>query len=105
MTRREPQRSQHGDSNSAIRRLEELLGKLQEHSARFRHTWHAGEATRRELFAGQIGALANGCSDVTMRESAEELEAMLLQEEAATSAMCEKVEALIQLCRRSETLG
>jgi hypothetical protein len=82
---------------SAIRRLEELLGKLRENSRRFRDEWQAGETTRVEAIAGQVSEAARREANPVI---ATELEAMLLQEEAETSAMCEKVEALIQLCRR-----
>lgn len=82
---------------SAINRLEELLEKLREQSHRFRDACQTNEATRFEAVAGQLGDVERSCANPAV---AKELEAMLLQEEAETSAMCEKVEALIQLCRR-----
>jgi hypothetical protein len=82
---------------TAVQRLEALLGKLREQSHRFRDGWQAGEASRVDAIAGQVGEVARGGANPVI---AKELEAMLLQEEAETSAMCEKVEALIQLCRR-----
>ncbi len=87
---------------SAIERLEGLLERLREQSHRFRDAWQAGEATRVEAIAGSLGEAARGCANPVI---AKELEAMLLQEEAETSAMCEKVEALIQLCREKKASG
>ncbi len=80
-------------------RIDEILEALRAHGERLRETWQQGEAGRLALLAGELRVLAGDSDDAAMVRSAAELEAMLLAEEAETSAMCEKVESLIQLCR------
>jgi hypothetical protein len=85
------------------RRMENLLDQLQVQTRRVRDTWQAGEAARLRVLAGQLAALADGSGHDVISTSAAELEAVLLAEEAEATALCEKIEALIQQCRRAAT--
>jgi hypothetical protein len=96
---------QGGDSGPAdgspTRRMENLLDRLQEQTKRVRDTWHAGEAARLRILAGQLASMAQGSGCAAISESASEIEAVLLAEEAEASAMCEKIEALILQCKQA----
>ena len=83
------------------RRMENLLDQLQVQTRRVRDTWQAGEAARLRILAGQLAALADDSGHDVISHSAAELEAVLLAEEAEASALCEKIEALIQQCREA----
>ena len=83
------------------RRMENLLDQLQLQTRRVRDTWQAGEAARLRILAGQLAAMAEGNGHDVISDSAAELEAVLLAEEAEASALCEKIEALIQQCRQA----
>ena len=92
----------HGPGDlSPDRRMENLLDQLQVQTRRVRETWQAGEAARLRVLAGQLTALAEGAGRSAIIRSAAELEAVLLAEEAEASAMCEKIEALIEQCKRA----
>ncbi|MHC4099470.1 MAG: hypothetical protein ACYTFF_20885 [Planctomycetota bacterium] len=92
----------HGPGDgSPDRRMENLLDQLQVQTRRVRDTWQAGEATRLRILAGQLASLAEGAGHSVISRSAGELEAVLLAEEAEASAMCEKIEALIQQCKQA----
>ena len=75
--------------------------QLQVQARRVRETWQAGEAARLRVLAGQLAALAEGAGRSAIIRSAAELEAVLLAEEAEASAMCEKIEALIEQCKQA----
>jgi hypothetical protein len=81
--------------------MENLLDQLQVQTKRVRDTWQAGEAARLRILAGQLAALAEGSGHSVISSSATELEAVLLAEEAEASALCERIEALIQQCRQA----
>ncbi len=81
--------------------MENLLDQLQVQTRRVRDTWQAGEAARLRILAGQLGSVASGAGHGIVSRLAAELEAVLLAEEAEASAMCEKIEALIQQCRQA----
>jgi hypothetical protein len=81
--------------------MENLLEQLQVQTTRVRDTWQAGEAARLRVLAGQLASLAEGAGHSVISRTAAELEAVLLAEEAEASAMCEKIEALIQQCKQA----
>jgi hypothetical protein len=81
--------------------MENLLDQLQLQTRRVRDTWQAGEAARLRVLAGQLAALAEGSGHGVIGRTAAELEAVLLAEEAEASALCERIEALIQQCRQA----
>lgn len=81
--------------------MENLLDQLQLQTRRVRDTWQAGEAARLRVLAGQLAALAEGSDHGVIGRTAAELEAVLLAEEAEASALCERIEALIQQCRQA----
>ncbi|MHC4218935.1 MAG: hypothetical protein ACYSU7_10830 [Planctomycetota bacterium] len=83
------------------RRLDNLLEALRVQTRQVRDTWQAGEAARLRVLAGQLASLADGAGNGAISRSAEELEAVLLAEEAEASAMCEKIEALILQCKQA----
>ena len=87
------------------RRIENLLDQLQLQTKRVRDTWEAGEAARLRILAGELASLADGSGHATISESAGELEAMLIAEEAEASAMCERIEALIHRCKQAAAAG
>ena len=92
----------HGPGDlSPNRRMENLLEQLQVQTGRVRDTWQAGEAARLRVLAGQLAALAEGAGHSAISQSAAELESVLLAEEAEASAMCEKIEALIEQCKQA----
>jgi len=81
--------------------MENLLEQLQVQTGRVRDTWQAGEASRLRVLAGQLASLAEGAGHSAIIQSAAELEAVLIAEEAEASAMCEKIEALIEQCKQA----
>jgi hypothetical protein len=103
MTTRDPGEDlPHGPGDlSPDRRMENLLDQLQAQTRRVRETWQAGEAARLRVLAGQLASLAEGAGHSAISRSAAELEAVLLAEEAEASAMCEKIEALIEQCKQA----
>jgi hypothetical protein len=83
----------HGPGDtSPDRRMENLLEQLQVQTRRVRDTWQAGEAARLRVLAGQLASLAEGAGHSAI---------VLLAEEAEASAMCEKIEALIEQCKHA----
>ena len=84
---------------SPAKQMEDLLDQLHARTRLVRDTWHASEAARLKILARQLALLTEGSGSESIRESAAELEAVLLAEEAEASAMCERVESLIQQCR------
>ncbi len=88
-------------TNFAARRMENLLDQLQAQTRLVRDTWQAGEATRLRILAGQLAALADDGGQQAITETANEIEAVLLAEEAEAATICEKIEALIQQCRQA----
>ncbi len=86
---------------SPARQLENLLEQLERRTRFVRETWHAGEASRLKMLAGQLASLAEGSGNAAICESAAELESLLLAEEAEASAICERVEALILQCKKA----
>ncbi len=93
-----PQGSQR-PASAVMQRLENLLGQLQGHSSDIHDLWQAGEAAQLKLLAGQLKDLTCESDLRLIREMADELDSLLLGEEAEASALCEKIEALIHLCR------
>lgn len=89
------------DFASPGRRMENLLDQLRARTRLVHDTWQAGEAARLRMLAGQLADLAEGTGNSAIVESAAELEGVLLAEEAEASAICERVEALIQQCRKA----
>ena len=85
-----------------MHRLENLLGQLQGHSNNIHDLWQAGEAAQLKLLAGQLKSLTCESDHRLIGEMADELDSLLLGEEAEVSALCEKIEALIHLCRTVE---
>jgi len=81
--------------------MDNLLDQLQVQTRRVGETWQAGEAARLRILAGQLAAVAEGSGHSAISRSATELEAVLLAEEAEASALCERIEALIQQCRQA----
>ncbi len=96
-----PQGSQR-PASAVLHRLENLLGQLQGHSSKIHDRWQAGEVAQLKLLAGQLKSLTSESDHRLIREMADELDSLLLGEEAEASALCEKIEALIQLCRTVE---
>ena len=84
-----------------LAQLERLLDELNEKMNKIRQSWGSGELDRLRILAGQLSTAAKGSGNRLMTESATELESVLLAEESETSAVCEKVEALIQDCKRA----
>ena len=97
------QRGEGPADHSPRRQIENLLDQLQAQTRRLRDMWEAGEASRLRLLAGQLASVAEGQGDAAVSDSAAELEAMLVAEEAEASAMCERVEELIGQCRKAAT--
>lgn len=81
--------------------LEKLLGELQEHTRNIGDSWQSGESARLRMLAGQLASLAAGSGNAAVSELAAELESMLIAEEAEASAICERVESLIQQCKKA----
>ena len=81
--------------------IDDLLAALQSHTKSIGETWHAGEAARLRILAGQLAALAEGSGNPGICEPAAEIEAVLYAEEAEASAVCEKIEALILQCKKA----
>ena len=90
---------------SPARRIENLLDQLQSQTKMVRDTWEAGEAARLRILAGELASLADGSGRAAVSDSASELEAMLIAEEAEASAMCERIEALIHRCKQAAAAG
>src|SRR5262245_29790022 len=88
---------------SPRRQIENLLDQLQAQTRRLRAIWEAGEAARLRSLAGELATAADGQGNSAISDSAAQLEAMLVAEEAEASAMCERVEALIGQCRKAAT--
>ncbi len=84
----------------SVHRVDELLNDLQAHARAIRESWHAGETARLKTLAGRLASLAEGSGDRAVAEMAAEMEAVLLAEEAESSALCERIEELIRQCRR-----
>ncbi len=93
-----PQGSQR-PASMVMQRLENLLGQLQGHSSNIHDLWQAGEAAQLKLLSGQLRDLTCESDHRLIREMADQLDSLLLGEEAEASALCEKIEALIHLCR------
>ena len=92
----------HGPGDlSPDRRIANLLDQLQVQTRQVRETWQAGEAASLCVLAGQLASLADDAGRSAISRSAWELEADLLAEEAEASAICEKIEALIEQCKRA----
>jgi hypothetical protein len=81
--------------------MENLLDQLQAQARRVRDTWQAGEGARLRVLAGRLASLAQGSGSLAVSETAAELEAVLLAEEAEASATCEQIEALILQCKEA----
>ena len=79
--------------------MENLLNQLQAQTRRVRDTWEAGEIVGLRILANELAALAEGAGVNAISESAAQIEAVLLAEEAEASAMCEKIESLILQCK------
>lgn len=82
-------------------RIENLLDQLRAQTRSLGETWHAGEDDRLRNLAGQLAALAEGSSNAGIRDHAAELEQLLLAEESEASAICERIEYLIQQCKKA----
>ena len=96
--------SQEGLNPSVAVRIENLLDQLLAQTKSVGDSWQEGEASRLRLLAGQLSAMANGSDgsgESSIREWAQELEALLFAEDAEVSATCEKIEALILQCRNA----
>jgi hypothetical protein len=89
------------DLTSPGRRMENLLDQLHARTRLVRDAWQAGESASLKMLAGQLAALAEGTGNDAIVKSAAELEGVLLAEEAEASAICERIEALIQQCRKA----
>ena len=83
------------------RRIENLLEQLQAQTHAVRDTWKAGESARLRILAAQLTSVVEGKSNAKFSEFADELEQVLLAEEAEASAICERIEELIQQCKKA----
>ena len=96
--------AQEGLNPSEGTRIENLLDQLLAQTKSVGDAWREGEASRLRLLAGQLAAMADGSGRSSLGEWAQELNTLLLAEDAEVSATCEKIEALILQCREaSET--
>lgn len=96
--------SQEGLNPSVSTRIENLLDQLHAQTKAVGDSWREGEASRLRLLAGQLSAMtggSDGSGEASIREWAQELEMLLLAEDAEVSATCEKIEALILQCRNA----
>ena len=93
--------SQEGLNPSVGMRIESLLDQLLAQTKSVGDSWREGEASRLRMLAGQLSAVADGSGESSICEWAEELETLLLAEDAEVSATCEKIEALILQCRNA----
>ncbi len=98
--RPESQPQGRGDSDKAVA-VEHLLEELQTWVGLIGESSQIGQTTRLGLLAGELKVLAAESGQAAVHEAAAEIEAVLLAEEAQTSAMCEKVEALILQCKQA----
>jgi hypothetical protein len=85
----------------AVDPWERLLEALESHAGSMRESWPAGDEAGLLALAGRLVSLAERSGDADLGASAADLEAMLVAQEAEASALCERVEALIQQCRRA----
>ncbi|MHC4427907.1 MAG: hypothetical protein ACYS0D_04795 [Planctomycetota bacterium] len=76
--------------------LNKMVDELVRHTDKLRKRWETSAAQRLRRLARELSK----ATDAEVRESAIALESMLLSEEAEASALAEKVEALIQSCKR-----
>ena len=90
-------------SPGSIEHVEDLLAELERRVGKVRDAWQSGEAAQARAIAGELLNMTRASSRDDVSRSAAEIEQMLLAEEAEASALCEKVEALIALCRRVGT--
>ncbi len=93
--------SQEGLNPSVTTQIETLLDQLHAQTKSVGDSWREGEASRLRMLAGQLAAMADGSGDSSLGEWAEELQTLLMAEEAEVSATCEKIEALILQCRKA----
>ena len=77
--------------------LDKIIDELERGVDKLGERWQAAAAQRLRRLARELAE----ATDAEVRDSAIALESMLLGEEAETSALCEKVEALIRSCRRN----
>ncbi|MCI0363480.1 MAG: Hpt domain-containing protein [Phycisphaerales bacterium] len=88
--------------NSEMAELAEFfISELQDRVQALDHAWHAGDQASLRTMSQQLKDAAQGFGYPAITESAAQLEAALLAEQAEISAIGEKVEALIALCRRA----
>lgn len=76
--------------------LDQIVDELLRHADKLSKRWETSAAQRLRRLARQLSK----ATDAEVRESAIALESILLSEEAEASALAEKVEALIQYCKR-----
>ncbi len=93
--------SQEGINPSVSTQIENLLDQLHAQTKSVGDCWRQGEASRLRLLAGQLASMAHGSGGSSITEWAEELQTLLLAEDAEVSATCEKIEALILQCRNA----
>jgi hypothetical protein len=79
--------------------IERLIEELGRHGAHLRGAWKGGEAGRLAELLGRVREPGRHDESKAIRTIGAELDAMLLAQEAETSAVCEKIEALIRICR------
>jgi hypothetical protein len=76
--------------------LDKMVDELIRHTDKLRKRWETSASQRLRRLAREFAK----ATDAEVRDSAVALESMLLSEEAEASALAEKVEALIQSCKR-----
>jgi HPt (histidine-containing phosphotransfer) domain-containing protein len=78
-----------------------FVGELRARVTALRESWDGGDRRQLQRFAHQLNGAAGGYGFPAITSAAGDLEQALLAEEAELSDLQEKVEALIQLCRRA----
>ena len=81
--------------------IEYFLSELKDRVGRLEHAWMLGDHERLRQVAQQLKGAAGGYGFPTITNTAADLEFSLTSEQAEISALAEKVEALISICKRA----
>ncbi|UCD74143.1 MAG: Hpt domain-containing protein [Phycisphaerales bacterium] len=97
----EPLKSEFAGDADMMELVEFFVSDLREKIEAIIEAWKAGDGQRLRRLAHQLKGAGGGYGFPTITEAAGDLEHHLMDDEAGLSALGEKVEALILLCRRA----
>lgn len=96
-----PLPSEFAGQEDMIELVEYFVSQMQERAAAIQSAFQTGDETRLREIAHQLKGAAACYGYPSITHSAAELESCLMAEEAELSALSEKVQDLLTLCRRA----